>query len=108
MVPLPIPEITPPDTKIYLVRTIYISKVDILRQLALFAYLSITRRSLLERVSGVEPPFLPWEGNVEPINYTRIKIQVKYTKWKLNNQIVTVHGSNTKIIVRVPTCRDEN
>ena len=27
--------------------------------------------SLSERVSGVEPPFLPWEGSVEPINYTR-------------------------------------
>ncbi len=29
----------------------------------------------LERVSGVEPPFLPWEGNVEPINYTRLCFQ---------------------------------
>ena len=26
-----------------------------------------------KRVSGVEPPFLPWEGSVEPINYTRVK-----------------------------------
>lgn len=27
--------------------------------------------SLCERVSGVEPPSLPWEGNVKPFNYTR-------------------------------------
>src|SRR3989344_1706293 len=34
----------------------------------------------LERVSGVEPPFLPWEGSVEPINYTRIIfLNVHYT-----------------------------
>ncbi|TSC85393.1 MAG: Recombinase [Microgenomates group bacterium Gr01-1014_7] len=37
-----------------------------------------------ERVSGVGPPFLPWEGSVEPINYTRnLQIIPKYSKPKI-------------------------
>lgn len=28
------------------------------------------RRS--ERVTGFEPVSLPWEGNIEPLNYTRL------------------------------------
>lgn len=27
--------------------------------------------AIYERVSGVEPPSLPWEGSIKPFNYTR-------------------------------------
>lgn len=26
----------------------------------------------MERVSGIEPPYPPWQGGVLPLNYTRI------------------------------------
>ena len=32
------------------------------------------RNKTLERVRGIEPLSLPWEGNVEPLNYTRNEI----------------------------------
>ena len=28
--------------------------------------------TLMERVSGIEPPYSPWQGDVLPLNYTRI------------------------------------
>ena len=28
--------------------------------------------ALMERVSGIEPPYSPWQGDVLPLNYTRI------------------------------------
>ncbi len=27
----------------------------------------------MERVRGIEPPYLAWEANVLPLNYTRVR-----------------------------------
>ncbi len=36
------------------------------------------KNNLCERVRGVEPLFVPWEGTVKPFNYTRIYFASKF------------------------------
>lgn len=33
-----------------------------------------------ERVMGIGPTSLPWEGSILPVNYTRLNSEMHYTK----------------------------
>ena len=44
-----------------------------------------TYSTIMERVSGVEPPSKHWECSVLPLNYTRM--YSKYTKFTSNLQV---------------------
>ena len=55
-----------------------------------------------ERVGGIEPPFSPWKGDVEPLNYTRWRLPHYFNKnkaWIQSSQSFKIKEMKKKFII---------